>query len=152
MQPMKKYYIAMAILAAVSLGAIIWHYAISRGAASDERKVSDITTLQMAVDDYAQEKGTAPVSLNVLALEGAVTKRLSDYEYIPGDSSFTICTTFSTDASIDGSSYGSPDSPHWHKKGRQCFTSDILIYEYDDYDDSSDYQNELDYDSYYQQN
>ena len=153
MQPMKKYYIAMAILAVVSLGAVIWHYAISRGAASDERKVSDITTLQLAVNNYAQDKGTTPASLGTLSLEGAIAKRLSDYEYLPGDNSFTICATFATDASLDDATYGSSsESSYWHKKGRQCFTSDVINYNY--YNNSSDSPNaanELDYDSFYQQ-
>ncbi len=117
----------MAILAAVSSGAIIWQYVLSRGTAADERKVSDISSLQLSVDEYAQKEGEAPKTLQSLNIEGSLTKRLSDYEYSYSDETFTICTTFATDTSVEGFN-STPESPYWHKKGRQCFTSDIYIY------------------------
>lgn len=129
---MKKYYIAMAMLAAISLGALIWQYTISRGAIADEQKVEDLTNLQVQIDSYAGDKGKAPASLSDIELDEKLKARLGNYEYSHTDDTFTLCATFATDASGSGSAYGSMDSPYWHGKGRQCFAADLLLYDYTD--------------------
>ncbi|HZM64546.1 MAG TPA: hypothetical protein VFB59_05415 [Candidatus Saccharimonadales bacterium] len=138
---MKKYYLAVAVIAAISFGAIIWGYVISRGAAADERKVSDIIKLQAAVDNYAQDKGNAPNTLSAVQVDEKTAKRLSDYEYSHTEDRYTICATFKTDASAGSYGY---DSPSWHKKGRQCFDADLYIYNYS----NDDYLNNYDYDNF----
>lgn len=150
MQSMKKYYLAMTVLAVVSLGAVVWHYAISRGAAEDDRKVRDITSLRMAVDNYYQEKGDLPTSLSDLSLDDDVAKRLPKYEYSHTNDSYTLCATFANDLSADGAKYASGDSePYYHKKGRQCFTSEVTNYDF--YDSSNNPRNFLNnYDTLYQ--
>lgn len=124
---MKKYYAAMAVLAVISLGAITWQYVISRGAVADEQKVSDISSLQLAIDEYVQTEGEAPKTLQSLDLEGSIVKRLHTYEYSHSEDTFTICATFATDTTVD--EYSDSESPYWHKKGRQCFTSDLYLYD-----------------------
>lgn len=140
-QQMQKYYIGLAIIAGVCAGAIIWYYAISRGAASDQQKVSDITALQLALDDYSQQKSTLPDNLDQLELDSKLDGRLKDYDYTYNTDTFTICANFNTDASIDDY-YGTDSDPQYHGKGRQCFTSDV----YNSYQDPYS-SPEYDYDS-----
>lgn len=154
--PLQKYYIGLAVIAAVCVGAIIWYYAISRGAASDQQKVTDISSLQAAVDKYTQDKDGLPDSLDQLDVDNKIKTRLGDYDYSHNNDTFTICANFKTDASIED--YYSTDSdPYYHGKGRQCFTSDVYIYDSypdpyttPDYNSDEFYNQDLQFDSLYQ--
>lgn len=141
-QGMKKYYLAMAILAVIGLVAVVWQYTLSRGTASDQKKVSDISELQGKIDSYYYDNAKLPGNLSDLDLENGISGRLSDYEYSKTSDTYTLCANFKTDASNDD--YGD-DTQYFHGKGRQCFTQDVI--DYDIYDlDSEDYNNDL-YDS-----
>jgi len=147
-EQLQKYYIGLVIIAAICVGAIIWYYAISRGAASDQQKVSDITTLQSAVDEYSERNSNLPDSLDQLELDKKVQDRLKDYDYTHNSDSFTICANFKTDASIEDY-YDTDSDPYYHGKGRQCFTSDVYLY--DSYQDDPYTTPDYDFDSLYNQ-
>ncbi|MGH7157898.1 MAG: hypothetical protein ACREGD_02350 [Candidatus Saccharimonadales bacterium] len=131
---MQKYYLAFAVIAVICVGALIWQYALSRDAVSDQQKVADITSIQSALDSYASGRGDVPDNLKDLKLDANLASRLADYEYNRGADSYTICANFKTDASLPGSSFDSLESDvNYHKKGRQCFTSDIFSYDFGNY-------------------
>lgn len=125
---LKKYYVSMAVLAVVGLVAVVWEYSISRGAVNDQQKAEDIIELQSKLDNYHQDKGKLPSSLSDLDLSGKIADRLSDYEYSKTSDSYTVCANFETDASLDND-YGT-DSAYFHGKGRQCFTQEVINYDY----------------------
>lgn len=143
---MQKYYLAFGILALVCVVSLIWYFVLSRGSASDQKKVTDISSIQTAVDNYAQDQGKAPDSLEQIKLEEKIKSRLKDYEYSHSTDTFTICTNFKTDASADNP-YGDSD-PYYHGKGRQCFTSNLYLYNASDLPYPSP---EYEFDDYYNQ-
>lgn len=139
---MQKYYIGLAVIAAVCLIAIIWQYTLSRGAIDDQRKVTDISEIQNAIDLQTNEGNDVPTSLNQLELSEKLKDRLGDYEYSHNTDSYTICATFKTDVSLPDSTYSSLESdPYYHKKGRQCFTSEVYDYNFEDLYNSQDFNN-----------
>jgi type II secretory pathway pseudopilin PulG len=136
--PMRKYYLAMLIVAAVGLIAVVWQYTLSRGTASDQRKVGDISEMQSKLDTYYQDNAKLPANLSDLDLSEDLSKNLSDYEYTKTSKSYTLCANFKTDAS--NADYGD-DSVYFHGKGRQCFTQDVFSYDkyYEDLNNSEEY-------------
>jgi|SRR5688572_25090053 len=138
MQGMKKYYLAMAILAVVGLVAVVWQYTLSRGTVGDQKKVGDISELEGKIDGYYYDNGRLPGSLSDLSLSDEINGRVSDYEYTKTSDSYTLCANFKTDASNEDYS---DDSPYFHGKGRQCFTQEVIDtnYNVDDLYNSQDY-------------
>lgn len=125
---MKRYYIAMVILAVVAAASIGTHYALTYKASFDQQKVSDINALQIDVDNYARTNGQLPANLSDLTVESGLKERLKDYSYSPlASPEFQLCATFEAKAS---SRYGSSDEPYNHGAGYQCFKMTAYALEY----------------------
>ena len=109
---MLKYYIGMAIVGAVFIGAMIAIFFESgspldaKGRKFDEERIRDIQSLKYSVEDYYRENGKLPDKLSGITLKSYQTDSTKDpetgkeYEYsVASDTSYKICATFSTSSS-----------------------------------------------------
>lgn len=106
----------------------------------DERRVSDLQTIQWEVINYWQKKNQMPMELDILRddIRGFVAptdpETADSYEYTAtGANSFSLCAVFSmaTDSVVDGRVATKPmpagiEGENWtHGTGRTCFTRTI---------------------------
>lgn len=124
---MKRYYVFIAILTIVSVGAVVGQYFTSRGSTHDSQTVSDLSLLQTSADDYATANSRLPATINDIVVKTpphGFKDRLSHYSYrVTASNTFELCADFETDASSRYSSISTLDDyPGDHKKGHQCFS------------------------------
>ena len=105
----------------------------------DHKRVSDLGQLQYSVEDYYQNNGILPQTLDVLeensyspseTLDKTDPETKKPYEYtLVTPNSYKLCATFTTDSSQQSSSYDDENytydtykSKFKHPKGYYCFT------------------------------
>ena len=93
----------------------------------DERRVSDLRELSLAVDVYWTREGVLPATMEELSNEERIVRELADpetgepYEYrVLGDNRYELCAVFASETDA-----GERDIPYeyvwYHGSGRQCF-------------------------------
>lgn len=145
---MKRYYLAAAILVIVSLAAALGSVKLSGPGVNDTRASSDLQEINNSVVAYHDQYDKLPDSLRQVKVSPEISKRLSQYEYVPEaviptptkaprpnvgsayaesiESSYKLCATFKTDTTKGQfKSEGNYFNPSDHRKGRQCFTGTV---------------------------
>ncbi len=125
-------FVALSIAGSFAVAGSPWY---QRSVRFDERRVSDLQSIQYQILNYWQQKDTLPPSLADLtdnisgfsAPVDPVTGAPYDYE-TTGPLSFSLCADFETESMLE-SPGGRPSSPfgeHWnHDAGRVCFDRSI---------------------------
>jgi hypothetical protein len=133
---MKKYYIFLVVVAAISLVAIAASNLLRRDPVHDRTAVSDLHTLSNEVDTHYLREKKLPESLSEITVQDRnALSRAGQYEYRKVSSvSYELCATFRTD---QRSEYTRPEpvpdskesyrpDPSNHAKGRQCFVYTMI--------------------------
>jgi len=127
------------VLAIMVLGSIIAGFFIigtpaeQRDRRFDDRRVSDLQSLQWQIINYWQQKNELPQTLADLqdSISGFVPptdpETEASYEYnILGELSFELCAEFETSSKEFVESYPKTRDQNWeHEKGRTCFKRTI---------------------------
>lgn len=137
--------IALVVLSLVFGFLVMGSPARARDLRFDERRVSDLSTIQWQVGEYWRNTGTLPADMATLtkdSIYGFVEPRDPDtntaYEYTKtGDVTFTLCADFglaSLNNSISGETkyYSGIDSNWTHEAGRVCFEREVDPVRYPD--------------------
>ena len=143
---MKRYYIAAVVLVIVSITAALGSVKLASPVVSDTRAASDLEEINNSLVTYHDRYNKLPDTLLQIQVSPEISKRLSQYEYVPATStptykaprssignyaepvtsSYKLCATFQTDTLKKQSKPSMEDfNPSKHMKGRQCFTNTV---------------------------
>ena len=120
--------LAVVVVTAIVVGVILLDSpAQSRLNRLDDRRISDLRELSIAVDVYWTREGRLPSSLEELSIEERIVRELADpvtgdaYEYrVVDEDTYELCAVF--EAEIDAGKRDIPYEYLWsHGPGRQCF-------------------------------
>ena len=125
--------VSVIVIAAVVIGILLLDSpAQARLRRMDERRVSDLRVLSIAVDAYWTREGRLPVSLDELSVEERIVGELIDpetaqpYEYrVIDDGTYELCATFALDTESDDRDY-LYRSIWFHGPGRECFQREAV--------------------------
>ncbi len=133
---MKKYYIAIVILVAVSVATIATYYLTFANNVRDVVKEQDISALSQAVDNYVGTNKQLPDSLKQIKVDNGVKQRLDRYSYkkvgeftYKGEFQlrYELCTTFKSETKQtatryeSGLEYETYPNTYNHKAGPVCY-------------------------------
>ena len=150
---MRRYVIAMIVLAVISAASVAANHFARQGPLADRKTEEDIRRLQTAIQLFADKEYRIPDRIEELSPKEKLNGQLSQYEYRnlgrgPGNRKYEyeLCATFRTDTLK-----GEPGSDDYddiyldaskHRKGRHCFKSTEFItrpgYSTEDYYDYPD--------------
>ncbi len=133
---MKKYYIAMAIVVAITVVSIAGYYLTFANTVRDTVKEQDISTLSTAVNDYVSANKRLPESLDQVKLTSSIKRHLDRYTYkkvgkytdqYEDQLRYQLCTDFKSQAAqsrpldVHDSEYQSYVDTYSHGSGPTCF-------------------------------
>lgn len=133
---MRRYYVAIAVIAvvcAVALGSFLW---LKQGFDKDAATVTHLYRLEGAIREYHTTHNTLPDSLEKLpktsVYTGVENIPLSMFDYTAKETSeasrYTLCAQFETrgrDAVAGSTIVEDTKQFAAHKKGKECFTREI---------------------------
>lgn len=137
---MSKYYISfvalsMFIFAVVVAGVIVVSPSAKRDETLDKTRIEDFNNIHSQIDSYYSNNHKLPISLDELGSSNIKDPQtLKSYTYeTTGESSYKLCTEFSTDSlqvNDNSNSYYSSGSIYnqKHKKGYDCLSFKISDY------------------------
>lgn len=123
---LKKYYMFIGAMAAVSAAVIVTSYFVRLDPARDQVVSNDISSLASNIDGRYLSSGKLPAALaEVEVTEEGLRERSAKYEYRRlSDTKYQICATFKTKhRTYDTTTYDikSQPDPSQHDAGFQCF-------------------------------
>ena len=121
-------------LVLATIAAAVWVMdspAVERDQRLDERRIAELSQVQVVIEDWARSRGQLPPSLSELAAQPGMALPVHDpvdgsaYGYAIIDARrYRLCAVFATDtATADGQPYPHAGNPaEWaHPAGRHCF-------------------------------